>query len=272
MIPCMIELRNVSKSFGGVPAVEPLTLGFPRGRTTVLIGTSGCGKSTTLRLIVGLIRPDTGTVHVEQEAMKPQNVRALRRRMGYVIQDGGLFPHLTARQNVTLMARSSGWSKNRIEERVHALSDLCHVPVARLESYPAQLSGGQRQRISLMRALMLDPDILLLDEPLAALDPMIRSELQHELKTIFKSLEKTVVLVTHDLNEAAYFAGPHRAHEGRSGGAARHPHRPAPTTCGPVRAHLHPSTAFTPGNNLLARPIRTNRVKPRRARAGNASP
>ncbi|MEX2400550.1 MAG: ATP-binding cassette domain-containing protein [Rhodothermales bacterium] len=202
----MIEFENVSKSYGAVRALEPMSLEFPEGETTVLIGPSGCGKSTILRLIVGLIRPDTGLIRVEREVLRPKNVVHLRRRMGYVIQEGGLFPHLTARENVVLMARRMGWNAQRIVNRVEELSDLVDIPLERLQSYPSQLSGGQRQRISLMRALMLDPDVLLLDEPLGALDPMIRAGLQDELKQIFATLGKTVVLVTHNIGEAAHFA------------------------------------------------------------------
>jgi osmoprotectant transport system ATP-binding protein len=176
------------------------------GRTTVLIGPSGCGKSTLLRLMVGLIRPDRGEVRFEGHTVAPDNVVSLRRRMGYVIQEGGLFPHMTARGNATLMARYLRWDTARIEVRLGELVELTHFPAEALQRYPVQLSGGQRQRVSLMRALMLDPDVLLLDEPLGALDPMIRHDLQAELRGIFRTLNKTVVMVTHDLGEAGYFA------------------------------------------------------------------
>lgn len=203
----MIELENVTKSFGPVEALRALSLLVPKGETTVLIGPSGCGKSTVLRLIVALIRPDSGTIRLDGERVDHQNAVHLRRRMGYVIQEGGLFPHLTARRNVTLMARQLRWDEPRIAERVAFLADLVHLPEDRLADYPAQLSGGQRQRVSLMRALMLDPDVLLLDEPLGALDPIIRAGLQDELREIFHALNKTVVMVTHDIGEAAHFAG-----------------------------------------------------------------
>lgn len=202
----MIELDNVSKSYDAVTAIEPLTLSFRDGQSTVLIGPSGCGKSTLLRLILGLIRADTGSVRIDGQILRPDNVVRLRRRVGYVVQEGGLFPHLTAGDNVTLMARRLGCRPDRIEERLSELAALVHLPRERLESFPGQLSGGQRQRVSLMRALMLNPEVLLLDEPLAALDPMIRAGLQDELKDIFDSLSKTVVLVTHDIGEAAHFA------------------------------------------------------------------
>ncbi len=202
----MIELRGVSKRYGSEHALHPMDLTVHRGKTTVLIGPSGCGKSTTLRLINGLTAPDAGTVSLDGEKIEPQSVLSLRRRMGYVIQGGGLLPHLTARDNVALMARHIRWSKPRIDKRLDALVGMTHFPAGGLDRFPIQLSGGQRQRVSLMRGLMLDPDVLLLDEPLGALDPMIRRDLQDELREIFRSLGKTVVLVTHDLGEAAVFA------------------------------------------------------------------
>ncbi|HEV3259687.1 MAG TPA: ATP-binding cassette domain-containing protein [Gemmataceae bacterium] len=195
----------MSKSFGPAQALYPTDLTIQPNRTTVLIGPSGCGKSTLLRLMIGLIRPDTGSIRFEGTEVTPANALALRQRMGYVIQDGGLFPHLTARANVTLMARYLGWDGQRIEAGLGKLVELTQFPADALDRYPAELSGGQRQRVSLMRALMLEPEVLLLDEPLGALDPMIRSELQEDLRRIFQTLAKTVVLVTHDLSEAGFF-------------------------------------------------------------------
>jgi osmoprotectant transport system ATP-binding protein len=171
----------------------------------VLIGPSGCGKSTLLRLIIGLIQPDGGFIRFKDIQITPQTVLSLRRKMGYVIQEGGLFPHLTAYDNITLMARYLGWESVRIKERVAELTDLSRFPSSGLTRYPLQLSGGQRQRVSLMRSLMLDPEVLLMDEPLGALDPMIRADLQEDLKRIFRTLKKTVVLVTHDMGEAGFF-------------------------------------------------------------------
>lgn len=200
----MLQLVGVSKSYRGVPALHATDLAIPPGETTVLIGPSGCGKSTLLRLMVGLVQPDTGEVLFDGTPITPHSARALRRRIGFVVQDGGLFPHLTARGNAALMARHLGWPRTRIDEQLDRLVALTHFPPDRLDLYPAQLSGGQRQRVSLMRALMLDPALLLLDEPFAALDPLIRSELQQELRDIFQTLRKTVVLVTHDLAEAGF--------------------------------------------------------------------
>jgi osmoprotectant transport system ATP-binding protein len=200
----MLQLVGVSKTYGGVCALQPVDLTVPAGRTTVLIGPSGCGKSTLLRLMVGLVQPDAGQVFFDGAPLTPANAPALRRRIGFVVQDGGLFPHLTARGNIALMARHLGWKRDRIDARLAELVELTRFPKDRLDQYPAQLSGGQKQRVSLMRALMLDPRLILLDEPLGALDPLIRSELQQDLREIFRSLHKTVVLVTHDLGEAGY--------------------------------------------------------------------
>lgn len=200
----MLELRGVSKRFGDTTVLSPMDVVAPAGKTTVLIGSSGSGKSTLLRLMIGLIAPDTGEVWFDGERMEPATATRLRRRMGYVIQDGGLFPHLTAARNVSLMAKHIGWPAERIRERVRELAALARLPESALDRYPRQLSGGQRQRVSLMRALMLDPEVLLLDEPLGALDPIIRSELQTDLRDAVRALGKTVVLVTHDIGEAWY--------------------------------------------------------------------
>jgi osmoprotectant transport system ATP-binding protein len=200
----MLSLRGVSKSFDQVGAVRSFNLTTEVGRTTVLIGPSGCGKSTVLRLIIGLLLPDSGTVEFGGERVTPEAVLMMRRRMGYVIQEGGLFPHLTTHENISLMASYLKWTAPRIEKRIAELTELTQFPADGLRRYPAQLSGGQRQRVSLMRALMLDPELLLMDEPLGALDPLIRVDLQAELKSIFSKLNKTVLMVTHDLGEAAY--------------------------------------------------------------------
>jgi osmoprotectant transport system ATP-binding protein len=202
----MIEIKDVSKRYGSLAAVNGVSLTVPRGRTLALIGPSGCGKSSLLALLIGLVQPDGGEVLIDGQRLTSRSVIALRRRMGYVIQDGGLFPHLTARANACLMADELGWPSARQADRLVELCALTRFPSDALDRYPVELSGGQRQRVSLMRALMLDPDILLMDEPLAALDPMIRADLQDDLKSIFQKLAKTVVLVTHDLGEAAYFA------------------------------------------------------------------
>jgi len=201
----MFELKGVSKSFGETRALSATDLVVTPEKTTVLIGQSGCGKSTLIRLMVGLLLPDSGSITFEGQALTLENAPVLRRKMGYVIQEGGLFPHLTARENVCLMAAYLGEDADQTAGRLTDLCELSHFPIDGLDRYPAELSGGQRQRVSLMRALMLDPDVLLLDEPLGSLDPMIRSGLQEELRDIFRTLNKTVVMVTHDIGEAGFF-------------------------------------------------------------------
>lgn len=201
----MLQFRNISKAYHGHIALDDLSCSVERGATTVLIGPSGCGKSTVLKLITGLIRPDSGCITIDGRSIAADAINGLRRRIGYVIQDGGLFPHLNAQENVTLMAGYLSWHPDRIRDRLLELGRLVRFPETLLQRFPMELSGGQQQRISLMRALMLDPDLLLLDEPLGALDPMIRYDLQRELKDIFRALNKTVLLVTHDMGEAAYF-------------------------------------------------------------------
>jgi osmoprotectant transport system ATP-binding protein len=201
----IIELMRCTKVYSGICAVDSVSLRLPSAKTVVLIGPSGCGKSTLLRLMIGLVRPDAGRVLFDGDDVVPDVLLSIRKRMGYVIQEGGLFPHLSAAGNVTLMARHLKWDAEKIEARLRELADLTRFPGGALQRFPAQLSGGQRQRVSMMRALMLDPDVLLLDEPLASLDPMIRADLRADLKAIFQGLNKTVVLVTHDMAEAAFF-------------------------------------------------------------------
>jgi osmoprotectant transport system ATP-binding protein len=202
----MIKLSSVTKKFGTTVALQETSLYVSAGKTTVLIGPSGCGKSTILRLIIGLLEPTSGTIEIDGDRVTPTNILPLRRRIGYVIQEGGLFAHLTARQNILLMAKHLKQPAERMETRLRELCELTHFPEDALPRYPVELSGGQRQRVSLMRALMLQPSVLLLDEPLGALDPMVRARLQDELKEIFKRLQQTIVMVTHDMAEAGFFA------------------------------------------------------------------
>ncbi len=202
----MIAVQNVVKRFGEGIAVAGVSMEITQGRTTALIGPSGCGKSTLLRLMIGLIRPDEGRVLFDGAPLDEGNLLDKRARFGYAIQSGGLFPHLTARRNVELPARRRGVPARQRQARLEELAELMHLGPDLLDKYPLQLSGGQRQRVALMRALVLAPEVLLLDEPLGALDPLIRSELQHEFRELFDRLNKTVVIVTHDLAEAAYLA------------------------------------------------------------------
>jgi len=202
----MFSLEHVSKRFGTFAALEDLTLQCPTGAVTAVIGSSGSGKSTILRLLLGLELPDAGLIRVDGEPVSAANRLAIRRRIGYVIQEGGLFPHLTVRDNLALLPRHLKWSRARIDARALELAELVEIPGSALTRFPLELSGGQRQRVAVMRALMTDPPALLLDEPLGALDPLVRFELQERLRQLFRVLGKTVVLVTHDLPEAAFIA------------------------------------------------------------------
>ena len=201
-----LELLGATKRYDGKTVLESLDLQIGHGETVGLIGPSGSGKTTILRLALGLLTPDAGVVRFRGAPLERSNVRAARQQMGYVVQDGGLFPHLTAAQNVELMARHLGWEPARIDARRSELVELTRFPADALSRYPAQLSGGQRQRVGLMRALFLDPALLLLDEPLGAIDPLVRAELQDDLSAVFARLDKAVIVVTHDLAEAAFFA------------------------------------------------------------------
>jgi osmoprotectant transport system ATP-binding protein len=200
----VIELTGVTKHYGATTALHATSLVFAPRTTTVLIGPSGCGKSTLLQIVAGLVPPDAGEVRIDGRRVTRAGSVEQRRAMGYVIQDGGLFPHLTAEGNVTLLARHLRRDPHAVGTRVDELAELVRLPRATLQRYPRELSGGQRQRVGIMRALMLDPQVLLLDEPFGALDPITRRELQEELAAIFARLHKTVLLVTHDLGEAAY--------------------------------------------------------------------
>ena len=182
------------------------SMGYAQDDEKVLMLYSLSGKKLTSGITPVLTKAEPGEIHITKAVFSNIEGRVVTANyMGYVLQDGGLFPHLSARNNVSLMAEHLGWSSKRIVSRIEELAELTHFPVDGLDRFPLQLSGGQQQRVSLMRALMLDPEVLLLDEPLGALDPMIRFELQNDLREIFSRLRKTVVMVTHDLAEAAFF-------------------------------------------------------------------
>jgi osmoprotectant transport system ATP-binding protein len=200
----LFELAAAVKRHGGNVVLGPIDLAVATGRTLAIVGPSGSGKSTVLKLFLGLEQPDAGEVRFGGTPVAAQDALALRRRVGYVVQGGGLFPHLTAAGNAALVARWMRWDEARIARRLAELADLARLSHDLLARYPAQLSGGQAQRVALVRALMLDPEALLLDEPLGALDPITRAELQGDLKDAFERLGKTAVLVTHDLGEAAF--------------------------------------------------------------------
>ena len=202
----MIEFQGVSKHFAGKAAVSELTLRIAKGELTVLIGTSGCGKSTTLKMINRLVEHDTGAIRFGGEEIRRFDPQALRRRMGYVIQSTGLFPHWTVEKNIATVPTLLGWSRARIAERVSELLALLNMEEAFRHRYPHQLSGGQQQRVGVARALAADPEVLLMDEPFGALDPVTRAALQQELARIHQLSGKTIVLVTHDIDEALALA------------------------------------------------------------------
>ena len=200
----MIRLEQVTKAFpGGANAVMDLSLDIADGQTCVLIGPSGCGKTTTLRMINRLIEPDSGRILVDGQDTHGVDPAQLRLKMGYVIQSTGLFPHMTVGDNVGTVPRLWNWDKARINDRVNELLTLVGLdPAEYRHRYPHQLSGGQRQRVGFARALGADPPVLLMDEPFGAIDRITRERLQHEFINIQRSLRKTVVFVTHDIDEA----------------------------------------------------------------------
>ena len=200
-----VEFRQVSYRLDGDAGREllhDLTLEVRRGETLVLLGRSGSGKTTTLKLINNLLNPYSGELRVEGRPIRDWDVIRLRRSIGYVIQDVGLFPHFTVERNIALVPQIENWPANRIAERVHELLKLVGLDPETATRYPRELSGGQRQRVGVARALAADPPILLMDEPFGALDPITRAELQREFLDLQKRLRKTVVFVTHDLREA----------------------------------------------------------------------
>lgn len=202
----MIEFQQVSKYFGDRAAVKDLTLHFKEGAFTVLIGTSGSGKSTTLKMINRLENHDSGTIRFAGEDIRQQPLLALRRRMGYAIQSIGLFPHWTVAQNIATVPQLLKWPKARTQARSDELMALLGLEPELRDRYPHQLSGGQQQRVGVARALAADPEVLLMDEPFGALDPVTRGALQQEMRRIHQLLGRTIVLVTHDIDEALRLA------------------------------------------------------------------
>jgi osmoprotectant transport system ATP-binding protein len=202
----MLELQGIYKTFEDRSVLADVNLSVPKGATHALIGSSGSGKTTLLRITLGLIPFDRGYVKINGQALLSFTQVEWADRIGYVPQDGGLFPHISARNNVALVAKLRGWSKPRIDERIEELRKVVDLDAEILTHFPREMSGGQKQRVAIMRAAMMDPAVMLLDEPMAALDPLIRRSLQQELKSIFQRLGKTVLLVTHDLGEAVYLA------------------------------------------------------------------
>ncbi len=202
----MIEWRGASKFFGATAAVEALSLRVAEGAFCVLIGPSGCGKSTALRMVNAMIRPDRGAVIIRGADIGVLDPIALRRSIGYVIQSVGLFPHWTVASNIAAVPRLIGWNKARIAERIEAVAAALQIDRSLLSRHPRELSGGQQQRVGVARALAADPDIMLMDEPFAALDPLSRANLQEEMRRLHRESGKTFVFVTHDMNEALRLA------------------------------------------------------------------
>lgn len=200
--PPAICLINVTKRYHNRAVVDDLTLTIPMGETLVLLGTSGCGKTTTLRMLNRLIDADAGTIEINGMAIQQQEPHVLRRRIGYVIQDAGLFPHYSVADNIAVVPRLLDWDTDRIRQRTQELLTMLRLPDSVLTRFPDQLSGGQRQRIGLARALAADPPIILMDEPFGALDPITRAAIRREFRELEALQQKTIILVTHDVREA----------------------------------------------------------------------
>ncbi|SOD78106.1 ABC transporter ATP-binding protein [Spirosoma fluviale] len=202
----MIEVRQLTKRFESHTAVNDVSLTVAPGETLVLLGTSGCGKTTTLKMINRLIEPTSGLISVDGIDVRQQPGPELRRRIGYVIQDGGLFPHYTVADAIATVPKLLDWDTIRIQDRTRELMEKLQLPVSLLNRYPAELSGGQRQRVGLARALAVNPPVVLMDEPFGALDPFTRKHVRRELFGLNELRETTVVLVTHDVSEALELA------------------------------------------------------------------
>ncbi|MDO5628464.1 MAG: ATP-binding cassette domain-containing protein [Mobilicoccus sp.] len=199
----MIRFEGVTKAYpGGTLAVDDLTLEAPRGEITVLVGPSGCGKTTSLRMVNRMVEPTSGRILLDGADTAAMSQTELRRGIGYVIQHGGLFPHRTVERNVMTVPLLLGWSKSKARERARELLEVVGLAPELGARYPAQLSGGQQQRVGVARALAADPPVLLMDEPFSAVDPVVRDGLQDELLTLQAQLHKTILLVTHDIDEA----------------------------------------------------------------------
>jgi osmoprotectant transport system ATP-binding protein len=204
----MIEFKNVRKTFeDGTEAIKGINLVIPEGELTALIGPSGCGKTTTMKMINKLIVPTDGNIYINGEEIASKNEVELRRNIGYVIQRIGLLPHMTIEENIALIPKLKGWTKEQYEPRVDELMELVGLePQVYKKRYPLELSGGQQQRVGVIRALAAEPPIILMDEPFSALDPISREQLQDELKALQQKIHKTIVFVTHDMDEALKIA------------------------------------------------------------------
>jgi osmoprotectant transport system ATP-binding protein len=244
----MITFEKVTRRYGGRAVVNALDLQIQAGEIVILVGPSGCGKTTTLRMINRLVEPSEGRILIDDVDTASLPPEQLRRGIGYVIQQVGLFPHLTVADNVATVPRLLGWDSARIKARVEELLDLVGLPPAEYaHRHPSELSGGQRQRVGVARALGADPPILLMDEPFGAIDPVVRLRLQHELLRLQSVVRKTIVFVTHDIDEAVRL-GDHVALFADGGHLAQYDT--------PAELLLHPNTGFVEeflGDNLLLR-------------------
>lgn len=203
----MIEFVDVNKNFGEYHIIKNLSMKIEKGKITVIIGSSGCGKTTTLKMINKLIIPTSGKIYIDGEDISQKDTIKLRRNIGYVIQQTGLFPHMTVKENIELIAKIENIDKNKMNMRTRELMKMINLDYEKFsERYPVELSGGQQQRVGVARAFALDPAIILMDEPFSAVDPISRRQLQDELVAIQKKLEKTIVFVTHDIQEAVKIA------------------------------------------------------------------
>lgn len=198
----MIKVDQLSKHFGNTKAVDAISFDVAEGENLVLLGTSGCGKTTTLKMLNRLIEPTSGRIFINDTDILQQQPEDLRRGIGYVLQNTGLFPHYTIAENMAVVPKLLNWDDAKIKTRIDELIEKLHLPADLLPSYPAQLSGGQQQRVGLARALMADPPVLLMDEPFGALDNVTRAKIQAEFKQLDELTRKTIIMVTHDVQEA----------------------------------------------------------------------
>ena len=202
MVTPIITFTNVSKRYGDTVVLSEIELEIPNGQTTVIVGQSGSGKTTLLRMVNGLIRPDSGRLEVFGDLVPEENIENFRRKIGYAVQGAGLFPHVSVKENIVLIARLEGWSNEDIDERFEMLMRQMELPLDLSDRIPNELSGGQQQRVGLCRALMLKPKLLLLDEPFSAVDPLTRLELYEVVEKLNTNEAVSIVMVSHDLGEA----------------------------------------------------------------------
>jgi len=198
----MIKVEQLSKHFGGIKAVDGISFEVKEHENLVLLGTSGCGKTTTLKMINRLIEPTSGKITIDGKSILDQSPELLRRSIGYVLQNNGLFPHYTVAENIAIVPQLLKWDSKRIEKRIRELIEKLHLSTSQLKAYPNELSGGQQQRVGLARALVADPPVLLMDEPFGALDNVTRSKIHAEFKALDELKRKTIIMVTHDVQEA----------------------------------------------------------------------